>query len=123
MGGFKDCFEEYGADYQATMNRFMNNEAFYLRLLNMLFADDTMEQLGNALEDGDKDDAFQAAHTLKGVVGNLGLTPFYDTLCKILEPLRAGEERDDYPALYEAVCTEYQRAEVFRESLRGGRQN
>ena len=34
--------------------------------------------------------AFEAAHTLKGVTGNMGLTPLYDAVCTIVEPLRTG---------------------------------
>ena len=77
MGGFREMFEAYGADYHSTMARFMGNEAMYIKFLDMLFKDDNLEKLGEALEKQDYEEAFSAAHTLKGVVGNMGLTPLF----------------------------------------------
>ncbi|MCB6200470.1 Hpt domain-containing protein [Extibacter muris] len=122
MQAFQTIFEEYGADYAGAMGRFMNNEGLYVRLLGMLFQDDNLENLGAALEMNDLGTAFEAAHTLKGVVGNLGLTPLYQALEKLVEPLRAGKKREDYPALYGDVQTEFRRAEAFWEELKGVRQ-
>ncbi len=120
MQEFKVLFEAYGADYQSTMNRFMGNEALYLKLLDMLFQDTNLQRLGAALDANDLSNAFAAAHTLKGVVGNMGLTPLYNAVCAIVEPLRKREQCDDYPALYHAVQVEFQKADAFRASLKGG---
>ena len=76
MGGFREMFEAYGADYHSTMARFMGNEAMYMKFLDMLFKDDNLEKLGEALEKQDYEEAFSAAHTLKGVVGNMADTSF-----------------------------------------------
>lgn len=119
MKTFQEIFEEYGADYTSTMKRVMNNEAMYLRLLDMLAVDDSMPKLDDALAAGNLQGAFHAAHTLKGVAGNLGLVPLYQALEKLVEPLRAGEERDDYPALHEAVRLALIRTDEFREALKG----
>lgn len=117
--GFQKIFEEYGADYQATMERFMNNEGMYLRLLDMLFQDDNLAKLGSALEAGELDRAFEAGHTLKGVTGNMGLEPLFRVLGELVEPLRAGEKREDYLAMYERVQAEFKRVEAFRDKLKG----
>lgn len=118
MQGFLEVFEDYGADYEETMARFLNNKKMYLRLLNMLFQDDNLKKLGAALEANDLNGAFEAAHTLKGVVGNLGLKPLYDAVDKLVEPLRAKEIRNDYPVLYQAVELEFERAEEFMGKLK-----
>ena len=68
----------------------------------MLFQDENMQKLGAALANRDYTAAFEAAHTLKGVVGNMGLTPLYEAVCVIVEPLRSRECRDDYAALYQS---------------------
>ncbi|QNM04808.1 Hpt domain-containing protein [Qiania dongpingensis] len=120
MSGFRETFEAYGGDYQNTMARFLENEAFYLRLLNMLFQDDNMEKLGESLRAGDLTGAFEAAHTLKGVVGNLGLVPLYAAVCAVVEPLRNREERSDYAAMYDVIRTEFQNVENLRQDLMGG---
>ena len=40
------------------------------------------------------DAAFESAHALKGVAGNLSLTPLYEPLVSITELLRAREDTD-----------------------------
>ena len=120
MPTFRDVFEAYGADYDTTMARFMGNEAMNLQILDMLFQDENMQKLGAALANRDYTAAFKAAHTLKGVVGNMGLTPLYEAVCVIVEPLRSRECRDDYAALYQRVESEFQRAEALRKKLREG---
>ena len=107
MRGFRDTLEAYGVDYQTTMDRFLGNETLYRSLLDRLFEDDSLQKLGGALASGDTAKAFEAAHTLKGVTGNMGLTPLYAALCTLVEPLRTGERRDDYPMLFQAVQTEF----------------
>lgn len=120
MRQFNNIFEAYGGDYETTMARFLGSEAMYLKLLNMLFRDDSREKLGAALEAGDLAGAFEAAHTLKGVAANLGLTPLCSAVSAIVEPLRAGDDTADYPALFEAIRGEFQRAEVLRDELGEG---
>lgn len=120
MQEFKDAFAVYGADYEATMGRFMGSQPMYLRFLDMFFQDESLQKLGAALDGGDLNAAFEAAHTLKGTSGNMGLAPLYTAVCTIVEPLRAGTVRGDYPALYQAIQEEYQKADAFRQSLKKG---
>lgn len=122
MQSFKENLEAYGVDYQTTMNRFMGNEKMYLKLLNLLFQDDNLQKLGKALDEKNYTAAFEAAHTLKGVVGNMGLTPLYQEVCAIVEPLRAKKHRDDYSVLYQNIQTEFKAVDVLRSSLEGGEQ-
>lgn len=119
MQSMRECFERCGLDYRTTMERFVHNEALYLRLLGKLFSSDEMQKLGDALEGGDKRGAFEAAHALKGVAGNLGLTPLYKAVCALVEPLRAGDAQADYPALYQSVQAEFQKAQAFWNTLKG----
>lgn len=121
MGEFREIFEVYGADYNSTMARFMGNEAMYLKFLDMLFKDDNLEKLGTALEQQDYEAAFAAAHTLKGVVGNMGLTPLFNAVCAIVEPLRKREAPEDYNGLYQMIQTGFLQADEFRIKLKEGR--
>jgi len=116
----QEIFEAYGADYQVTMSRFLGNEEMYLRFLHMLFQDDNLQKLGQALERGDLTAAFEAAHTLKGVTGNLGLTPLYEAVCVIVEPLRDRKEQD-YAQMYQRIREEFRRADAFLEQLKEAR--
>lgn len=121
MSGFQEIFDAYGADYNATMGRFLNNETMYLKFLDMMFKDENMAKLGEALEAGDYEAAFVAGHTLKGVTGNMGLTPLYDAVCAIVEPLRKKQAGNDYSGLYRAIQAEYEKADGFRVKLKEGR--
>lgn len=118
MQRFKEIFDAYGGDYESTMERFMRNEGMYLRFLDMLFQDGNLKKLGDALQSGAMAEAFEAAHTLKGVTGNMGLTPLYTAVCRIVEPLRKGEDGEDYITLYQAVLEEFARAEELRSGLK-----
>ena len=123
MGEFREIFEVYGADYNSTMARFMGKEAMYLKFLDMLFKDDNLEKLGEALEKQDYEEAFSAAHTLKGVVGNMGLTPLFNAVCAIVESLRKREAPEDYNGLYQMIQTGFLQADEFRKKLKEGRQS
>jgi len=123
MGEFREIFEVYGADYNSTMARFMGKEAMYLKFLDMLFKDDNLEKLGTALEQQDYEAAFAAAHTLKGVVGNMGLTPLFNAVCAIVESLRKREVPEDYNVLYQIIQTGSLQADEFRKKLKEGRQS
>lgn len=120
MSGFQTIFNAYGGDNSTAMGRFFGNEGMYLRFLDMFFQDESFQQLENALDAGDLKDAFAAAHTLKGVAGNMGLTPLYEAVCVIVERLRTEEPRKDYPVLCKAIQAEFYRAELFRKQLKKG---
>ena len=117
MGNFKSIFEAYGGDYETTMNRFTGKENLYLKILNMLMQDDNMQKLEAGLQKGDLSGAFNAAHTLKGIAGNLGLTPFFESVCRIVEPLRAAEQRDDYLSMFKDIQLEFKKVEQLRANL------
>ena len=116
----RDTLESYGIDYDITMRRFMNNEQTYLRFLGMFFEDDSLSKLGEAMESGDQKAAFEAAHTLKGVTGNMGLTPLYDAVCLLVEPLRKGTEASQLGEVYENVLKEHRRAKGMYQTLLKG---
>lgn len=117
MGNFKSVFEAYGGDYDVTMSRFMGKETLYMKILGMMFQDENLKKLGTAIEENDLDAAFEAAHTLKGVAGNLGLAPFYDSVCRIVEPIRNREEREDYTQMYQEIQDEFSRVDELWKEL------
>lgn len=120
MQSFREIFETYGANYQSTMDRFVGNETLYLKFLDMLFQDENLQILKESIETGNLEEAFGAAHTLKGVTANMGLTPLYDAVCEMIEPLRKKEVRDDYLIMYQNIETEFKKADILREQLKGG---
>ena len=93
---------EFGVDTKEGLTRCMNNQKFYFRMISMGLSNDSFEKLGKALEENKLDEAFEAAHALKGVLGNLALTPIYKPLSEITEMLRA-KKTADYTAMYEPI--------------------
>ena len=90
---------EYGADVEEGLRRCMNNEDFYLRLVGMAAADDGFDRLAKQIDEGSMDGAFETAHALKGVLGNLFLTPLYEPVSEVTELLRAKKQADYAPMI------------------------
>lgn len=99
-----------GADVRGAMERFLDDEEMYVVCLHMFAEDKNFDRLGKALAEGDAKAGFEAAHTIKGVAANLGLTPIFNAACKLVEPLRAGNAEgleNDYKqlmALFSRFC-------------------
>ena len=91
--------EDFGADTETGIKRCMGNEALYLRLVSSVPGEQGFERLSAALEKKDMDAAFDEAHALKGVLGNLSLSPLFDTISEITELLRSKTETDYEPLL------------------------
>ena len=78
----------FGANTEEGLGRCMGNEALYLRLVATIPAEKNFDKLKTSIESNNLDEAFDAVHALKGVLGNLALTPMFDMAVKITEPLR-----------------------------------
>jgi chemotaxis protein histidine kinase CheA len=81
-----------GCDVDGAMERFLEDEAFYFECYDKAMQDPCFDLLEEDLENHDVKSAFENAHTLKGVIGNLGLTPLLEMMTQIVEPLRVGED-------------------------------
>ena len=96
-----------GANIEEGLARCLNKEDFYLKMVNMGLNNQNFELLGPALESKDYDKAFELCHSLKGVIGNLSLTPLYDLICALTEKLRTRTDADasapDYADLYKQI--------------------
>ena len=96
---------QWGADTEKGIARCMGNEAFYLRMVGMLRGEPNTAKLAASVAAGDLDGAFEAAHTLKGVLANLELTPALTPVAEITEQLR-GRREMDYGPLTARIQTE-----------------
>ena len=94
--------QELGIDPKEGLTRCMNNEVFFFKMIAMAVANEYFDTLGYSLEKKDLDSAFEAAHALKGVIGNLALKPIYDPLAEMTELLRAKKEAD-YVSMYRPI--------------------
>lgn len=86
----KQFYEEIGGDYEGTLSRFLAEERMK-RFALKFESDPSFSELCSALGSGDVQNAFRAAHTLKGVCQNLGFDALYAPVYRVTETLRAGD--------------------------------
>lgn len=96
---------QWGCDVRSAMPRFLNNTDMYCQLLRSVPKQDSFDKLGAALDEGNPEEAFEQAHSLKGVLANMAITPMYAEVCEIVERLRGGD-MDGVPARYEELLRE-----------------
>lgn len=86
-----ELLRECGIDYHDAMERFCGNEALYERLALKFLDDPHFAALDQALSNEDAQSAYHAAHSLKGVAGNLSLTRLYQESCRLCDALHAND--------------------------------
>ena len=79
--------EESGIDVADALTRFMDNEALMLKFLLRFPEDKNFPLLKQAMDSGDAAQAFEAAHTLKGVAGNLAMTELFQQVSLLTDNL------------------------------------
>lgn len=80
------CYNKMGADYAEVKSR----DAFIKRFALKFLDDPTFALLEKSLAEENVDEAFRAAHTLKGITQNLGFSQLSPLAIEITEILRAG---------------------------------
>lgn len=103
---------DYGAKTDEGLARCINNEAFYFRMIDLALKDKSFDELESALRAGDQDAAFAAAHSLKGVLGNLALEPMFRPASELTELLRS-RTPGDYDALLQKILEQRAKLEAL----------
>ena len=94
----RECYERMGADFNGVIGR-LGSEALIKKFALKFLEDTSFQSLKEGLEKGDGEQAFRAAHTLKGVCLNLGFDNLYPSSKDLTELLRAGS-MDGYEDLF-----------------------
>lgn len=110
----RECYEKMGSDYSGLLGR-LGSEAIIAKFAVKFLDDPSFEQLKSACADSRAEDAFRAAHTLKGVCLNLGFDKLYEVSAALTEKLR-GRQLVDYEELLSQVEEQYQTTtDILRE--------
>lgn len=91
---FMEELKSLGADVDEGLDRVMGDEDLYTMMLGMLQG--TLEENHIELEDfdgGDLEELIKKVHSMKGITGNLALTPLFTGYTEILGQLRAGQAK------------------------------
>lgn len=110
----RECYERMGADFNGVIGR-LGSEALIKRFALKFLDDTSFQSLKEGLEKGDGEQAFRAAHTLKGVCLNLGFDNLYKVSEKITEQLR-GRDTAGTEEMFKAVEEQYQ---ITVDAIRG----
>ena len=101
----KECYEAAGANFDDVMGR-LGNEALVKRFALAFLKDTSFEKLKEAMAAKDAENAFAAAHTLKGVSANLGFSKLTEVSSELTEKLR-GRSLEGSEPLFAAVEERY----------------
>ena len=101
----KECYESMEADFEGVIGR-MGSEEMVKRFALKFLDDPSYSNLEKAIQEQNAEEAFRAAHTLKGLWLNLGFDRLYKVSEELTEKLH-GRELDGYEALYGNVQKEY----------------
>lgn len=117
----QECYTALNGDYEGVLGRMRSErmiQKFVLKFLN----DGSYDLLLQSMEEEHYEDAFRAAHTIKGVCQNLGFTKLYESSNQLSEALRNGYT-PEAPALVSQVGADYQQTttaiRAFQEGLEG----
>ena len=83
----KNLYEAVGGDYKDVVKRLISEE-FAAQLALGFLDDDGFSSLEKAMKNRNAEDAFRAAHTLKGVALNLGFKNLGESASELTEVLR-----------------------------------
>lgn len=82
------ALKEIGVDVDGTVSRFMNNSEIYIKFLARFPDEDRITPIYEAIAEKDYEKLLSAAHKLKGVTANLGMTELSAKAAEIVAKVR-----------------------------------
>lgn len=101
----QEFYEEVGGDYNDIMSRLRTEERIK-KFAGMFTRDESYAALVRYIESGDADEAFRAAHTMKGMCQNMAFTRLYQSSHAITEILR-GKDLEGAKQMLDTVTEDY----------------
>ena len=87
----KQFYIDINGDYNKALSLMMN-DILIAKLLGKFIVNNSCEQVISSYEKKDYRDVFAASHSLKGVAGNLALTPLFELASNITEATRNSDD-------------------------------
>lgn len=111
----KECYTAIGGDYESAIAR-LTSENLVKRFIFKFLSDGSYDTLVRSLETEDYEEAFRAAHTIKGICQNLSFNKLFESSSSLTEALRNGRS-DEYSELAEKVKSDYMQTVVSIKEL------
>ena len=114
----QECYAALGGDYEEVVGR-LYSEALVKKFAGKFLADQSYRLLEGSLRSEDFEEAFRAAHTLKGVSQNLSFTKLYQSSHEITEALRT-KQYDQAARLFSRVEADYAQTVAAIQAFQAG---
>jgi len=101
----QEFYDEVGGDYNEIMSR-LRTEDRIRKFAAMFTRDESYKTLVQSIDDGNVDEAFRAAHTIKGMCQNMAFTRLYKSSHEITEVLR-GKDLESAKQMLNIVTEDY----------------
>ena len=102
----QECYGRLEGDYGEVSSR-LPSEKFIQKFVLKFLDDQTYQLLVSSWESENYEEAFRAAHTIKGMCQNLSFTRLQDSSSQLTEALRGGRS-PGADGLYQRVVEDYQ---------------
>ena len=115
----EECYAALGGDYKGVVSR-LTSERLVQKFIIKFLDDPSHDNLHKSIEDGNYQEAFRAAHTIKGVCQNLSLDKLYESIHILAEVLRSGEWNEEYGELVKKLDSDYEQTVSAIKAFRDG---
>lgn len=106
----EQCYSAIESNYEEVLGRFAGNKMLVEKFARKFLDDPSYQTLVETMDKADYEEAFRAAHTLKGVCANLGFTQMFKVSSDLTEELRGGNpDAAKLPEMLEKVSSEYKK--------------
>ena len=102
----QECYQEMGGDF-AQVEKRLPSIGLVKKFITKFLDDSSFSELCQAMQEGEREKAFRAAHTLKGVSAILSFSKLLSTASQLTELLRP--ETDTIPEGAEGLLEEVKR--------------
>lgn len=87
---YRKKLEECGIDVEHGIKSHMGNETMFVKFLKLVLMDSKFDDLYRSVGKNDAGEIFEISHSLKGTVGNVGLSEIDTLITGICETTRKG---------------------------------
>lgn len=104
----EECYRRIGGDAVEVADR-MSGKEFVQRYIVKFLDDDSFDMLSDAVQNGEREEAFRAAHTIKGICQTFGFGSLLASVERLTESLRTEAEElpPDTDELFAQVRADY----------------
>jgi len=103
----KEFYDSIGGNYEEAKTRLMDDTRI-IKYLGMFTRDKSMQVITESLEKKDYNEAFNGAHSLKGVSQNMAFAGLSKAVEALTEDLRGGKSSENTMELYHETKEIYQ---------------